>query len=221
MKWTLLMRFAGPMQSWGTRSRFGYRDTEVAPSKSGVVGLLAAALGRKRAESVTDLASLRLGVREDQPGIIQSDYHTALHAVRADGSANKASVLSQRVYLADAKFLVGVESSDRAHLEELYQALQNPHWPLSLGRRAFAPSEPVALRPPNDADPLVSNALEDALVQYPALIEPEADATVRYFIEDPAGEYTWFDQPTDNFQDRTFTTRTVRVVAAKWGEQWY
>ena len=43
---TLLLRLAGPMQSWGTASKFRERDTGREPSKSGVVGLLAAALGR-------------------------------------------------------------------------------------------------------------------------------------------------------------------------------
>ena len=32
---TLLMRLAGPMQSWGTQSRFTVRDTGREPSKSG------------------------------------------------------------------------------------------------------------------------------------------------------------------------------------------
>ena len=50
----LLMRLAGPMQSWGTRSRFGNRDTGLEPSRSGVIGLLCAALGRPRAEPLDD-----------------------------------------------------------------------------------------------------------------------------------------------------------------------
>ena len=60
---TLLIRLAGPMQSWGTQGRFDVRDTEREPSKSGVVGLLCAALGRDRSEPLDDLASLRMGVR--------------------------------------------------------------------------------------------------------------------------------------------------------------
>jgi CRISPR system Cascade subunit CasD len=36
----LLLRLAGPMQAWGTQSRFVNRDTELEPSKSGVIGLL-------------------------------------------------------------------------------------------------------------------------------------------------------------------------------------
>src|SRR3990172_4719032 len=45
---TLLLRLVGPMQSWGTTSRFDQRDTGKEPSKSGVIGLLAAALGIDR-----------------------------------------------------------------------------------------------------------------------------------------------------------------------------
>ena len=44
----LLLRLSGPMQSWGIQSQFPDRDTGMEPSKSGVVGLLCAALGRGR-----------------------------------------------------------------------------------------------------------------------------------------------------------------------------
>ena len=47
---TLLLRLAGPMQSWGTQSRFTIRDSGLEPSKSGVIGLLCAALGKPRTE---------------------------------------------------------------------------------------------------------------------------------------------------------------------------
>ena len=48
----LLLRLAAPMQSWGTDdSKYETRKTEREPSKSGVIGMLAAALGYKRDES--------------------------------------------------------------------------------------------------------------------------------------------------------------------------
>ena len=47
---TLLLRFAAPLQAWGIDSKFETRNTEREPSKSGVIGLLAAALGYKRTE---------------------------------------------------------------------------------------------------------------------------------------------------------------------------
>ncbi len=74
---TLLLRLAAPLQSWGVASKFDTRDTAREPTKSGVIGLLAAALGRSRTESLDDLKELRFGVRIDQPGTFLRDFHTA------------------------------------------------------------------------------------------------------------------------------------------------
>lgn len=157
---TLLLRLAGPMQSWGTQSRFTVRDTGQEPSQSGVIGLLCAALGKPREEKPGDrptlesLARLRMGVRVDFPGAMQMDYHTAGGAhrrgekygvVKADGSPGEA-VISHRYYLADADFLVGLESDDDALLAELHRALAQPVWQLCLGRKAFVPGIPVFMR---------------------------------------------------------------------------
>ena len=70
---TLLLRLSGPLQSWGVQSRFSIRDTGLEPSKSGVVGLLCAALGRPRSAPVDDLAALQMGVRVDQQGHLTYD----------------------------------------------------------------------------------------------------------------------------------------------------
>ena len=51
----LLLRLAGPMQAWGVKSRFTVRSTELAPTKSGVIGMLAAATGRRRTDPIEDL----------------------------------------------------------------------------------------------------------------------------------------------------------------------
>ena len=45
---TILLKFAGPMQSWGTDSHFETRHTDLYPSKSAVIGLIGAALGIRR-----------------------------------------------------------------------------------------------------------------------------------------------------------------------------
>ena len=94
----LLMRLSGPMQAWGVQSRFGVRDTTREPSKSGVVGLLAAALGRPRDAAIDDLAALRMGVRVDREGTLLRDYHTAQEVYRAKGGI-KPTELSTRYYL--------------------------------------------------------------------------------------------------------------------------
>ncbi|MDE5757234.1 MAG: type I-E CRISPR-associated protein Cas5/CasD, partial [Allobaculum sp.] len=98
---TLLLRLAGPLQSWGTDSRFETRRTEKMPTKSGVIGMIASALGRNREENVFDLNELQFGVRIDQPGTIITDFHTA----KKD---SKTSYITKRYYLSDAVFLVGL-----------------------------------------------------------------------------------------------------------------
>lgn len=136
---TLLLRLAGPIQSWGSSSRFVRRTTDHQPTKSGVMGLLAAALGRRRTDSIEDLLGLRFGVRLDQPGRIIRDFQTAR---TLDGAASMP--LSYRYYLSDAAFLAAVEA-DRSLLETLDQALRFPSFPLYLGRRSCPPAGPVTL----------------------------------------------------------------------------
>lgn len=194
---TLLLRLAGPMQSWGTRSRFAYeREAGREPSKSGVVGLLAAALGRPREAPVDDLAALTMGVRIDALGSVQVDYHTVGGTNRKGDSYGVATVgggsrtaVTHRYYLADARFLVGLESDDHAFLEMLDAALDAPHWPLSLGRRAFAPSEPIRLPDvPPWAPGLRPGSVEDVLRDY---IEPPQDNAA------PAVQHRDHDQSDD------------------------
>lgn len=134
---TLLIELAGPQQAWGSRSRFATRATELAPTKSGVVGLLAAALGMERAEPLDRFDGIRFGVRVDQPGSLERDFQTTRSL---DGS--NAFPLSQRYYLADAVFLAGVEAAHE-ELVAYRDALARPYFPLYLGRRAFPPSIPA------------------------------------------------------------------------------
>ena len=71
-----MLRLAGPLQSWGGHSQFNRRDTSSEPTKSGILGLLAAAQGRRRQDPIEDLLTLRLGVRTDPAGSLLRDYHT-------------------------------------------------------------------------------------------------------------------------------------------------
>ncbi|EPH04076.1 CRISPR-associated protein cas5/casd, subtype I-e [Propionibacterium sp. oral taxon 192 str. F0372] len=135
----LLLRLAGPMQAWGVKSRFTVRGTELAPSKSGILGMLAAAIGRRRTDPIEDLLQLGFGVRKDQPGNVIRDFHTARSL---DGKVSMP--LSERYYLADAVFLAGVEG-DTSLLEGIHEALGNPAFPLYLGRRSCPPTHPVSL----------------------------------------------------------------------------
>jgi CRISPR system Cascade subunit CasD len=134
---TLLLRLAGPLQAWGCDSKFETRRTGKEPSKSGVIGLLAAALGRRRDASLDDLARLRFGVRVDHEGELLRDFHTARSV--------KQNYVTYRYYLADATFVVGLESDDEKFLEQLRQALLHPAFPLFLGRRSCVPVLPLVL----------------------------------------------------------------------------
>jgi CRISPR system Cascade subunit CasD len=164
MNGVLLIACVGPMQSWGTRSRFQERDTEREPSKSGIVGMLCAALGRDREEPIEDLAGLTMGVRVDREGIIAKDFQTAQDVAIASGGSPKC-LISNRYFLADATFLVGLEG-EMLLLEKLHAALANPKWPIFLGRKSYVSSAPSCL-----TDGLVENGnLRNALTEYPLLI---------------------------------------------------
>jgi len=164
MNSVLLIRCVGPMQSWGTRSRFQERDTEREPSKSGVIGILCAALGRDRSEPVDDLAALRMGIRVDREGKLEKDFQTAQDVAVAGGNTTQ-DLLSNRYYLADAAFLVGFEGPAEL-LKSLHSALARPVWPLFLGRKSYVPSESLFL-----ADGLQGNvSLHDALTCFRFLI---------------------------------------------------
>lgn len=129
---TLLLKMSGPLQSWGTQSRFRRRDAGHEPSKSGVLGMVAAALGRSRNEPVDDLVSLKFAVRTDASGTLIRDYQTAKNWAK---NPKGAVSLSTRMYLSDAVFVVALEG-EREQLEIIESALKKPAYPLYLGRRA-------------------------------------------------------------------------------------
>lgn len=126
------------MQSWGVKGKFTSRTTEMHPTKSGIVGLLAAAQGRRRTDPIDDLATLRMGVRVEQPGRLMRDFQTATRP-------GVTAPLSYRYYLSDAVFLAAIEGQD-AFMTNLRDALSSPTFPLFLGRRAFPPSLPLELK---------------------------------------------------------------------------
>lgn len=136
---TLLLRLAAPLQSWGDESNFDTRRTQKFPTKSGVIGMLAAALGRSRTEDLSDLSALKFGVRIDCGGEVIVDFHTA------KSPKNKDPYITRREYLSDAVFVVGLESEDRDFLEEIRCALNSPVYPLFLGRRSCPPTLPLVL----------------------------------------------------------------------------
>ncbi len=220
----LLVRLSAPMQSWGVMSRFSRRDTGKEPSKSGVIGLLCAALGISRDEAHTDnpffdeLKNLKMGVCVVREGILQSDYHTAQNIAKADGGT-KDTELSTRFYLADADFVVGLEGDNFETLETVQKALQKPKWQLFLGRKAFALDFPVYFREgvittdKSLEEYLKGDELDKILQGYDNEFGNkrfDVSPRKRLIIEDKDGSETRQDVPL-SFAGRRFTNRRVRT----------
>ncbi|MFF0721834.1 type I-E CRISPR-associated protein Cas5/CasD [Micromonospora sp. NPDC049903] len=160
---SLVLRLAGPLQSWGGRGEFNRRDTLDEPTKSGILGLLAAAQGLRRQDPIENLLTLALGVRTDQPGSLLRDYHTVSDplgrpllsaSVNAKGrqkltSPPKYTHVTQRFYLQDAVFVAAIGGPPDL-LRTLADALRRPAFPLALGRRSCPPALPLLLQQEED-----------------------------------------------------------------------
>ncbi|MFD8784440.1 type I-E CRISPR-associated protein Cas5/CasD [Kitasatospora sp. NPDC059599] len=232
----LVLRLAGPLQSWGDRSAFNRRDTRPQPTKSGVVGLLAAAAGRPREADITDLVGLRLGVRVDQPGMLLRDYHTVSDyrgrplpqaGVNAKGvqkptSPAKDTHVTHRYYLQDAVFLAALQGP-AGLIATLAEAVRRPAFPLALGRRSCVPTQPIALgtvRHANLEDVLASEPWQAGVVAMNAYRRraqrgPEPFSPHRIDLaatfDDPSGDDTLQDVPRSFApRERGFTTRRIR-----------
>lgn len=155
----LLLRLAGPMQSWGEHSTFSERDTCAYPTRSGLIGLFASALGRRRGEPIDDLGALEFTVRVDRPGHMMEDFHTvgggrppSRTVITAEGkrkSHSTATIVSRRQYLADAVFVVAVTGVTET-VGAVASALARPTWAPYLGRRSCPAEPPLLLKWPAD-----------------------------------------------------------------------
>lgn len=195
----MLLWLEGPMQSWGTRSRWDVRDTGLEPTKSGVIGLLGAAMGLERGNRrLEELdATLRFGVRVDQPGVIATDYHTVTgyHRTAAGGFKHSegtattlktalehgpATIVSPRDYLHDAIFLVALKGPVEL-TSEVRSRLMNPIWPLFLGRKSCPPTRPLLeLKSGQYPD------IDTALSQHPRG-SARQEGLLAAYVEDPEG----------------------------------
>lgn len=211
----LLLKLAGPLQSWGSSSRFNRRATQKEPTKSGVIGMLAAAQGRAREDSITDLLKLSFAVRADQPGTIVSDLQTEHSTAYQERNGVKLQMpLSHRYYISDAKFVVAIGSSDSELIGSLASALRTPKWPLFLGRRSCPPDFPIVLKLRPDTD-----SVRKALAEEPwhaaawfrrKLTAPDAALEAVGDAEEGEGGYSQMDLPvTFNPQHREYETRSI------------
>lgn len=161
---TLFLRLEGPLQAWGDQqAKFVVRRTTEAPTKSGVIGMLCAALGVSRPEAadkwLPKLSALRMGVRIDSPGIRWWDYHTVGAGMKmrtAEGRTKSDTMLTRREYLCDASFLVALQD-EASLIAELEDAMKTPRWTLYLGRKSCIPSRPLLEHPAGEFPNLLSS----------------------------------------------------------------
>lgn len=181
----LLLRLEGPLQAWSAQGKLGVRDTEREPTKSGVIGLVAAAMGIARGDddALAALAALRMAVRVDRAGTLLHDYHTA-----GGGSFRGSSytvfdtsdcVPTHRYYLQNASFVAALEG-DASLIAHIAGALTAPRYPLFLGRRSCPPSV-VPLMHVADGD------LRTALADAPLAEDPD-EPPYRLVIEAEGSE---------------------------------
>lgn len=193
----LVLRLEGPMQSWGLRARWDYRDTGTEPSKSGIVGLIGCALGYKRGDKRLENEldeSFTIAIREEIAGIEMIDFQTVKgDHLKAKGGQQAKTIVSPRAYLHDASFLAFVQGPKKL-LEKCAHALHNPRWPIYLGRRSCPPTRPVL-----EAVTTEYSSLEDAVRKYPwdthlhlinkkwrwSKLRRKKPEKLRYIIEDP------------------------------------
>jgi len=206
----LILRLQGVMQSWGGHTYEDYRPSMIFPTRSALVGLLAACLGIERIDSKKQKAlseSFRYAVRSDEmryPIRKLTDFHTVLEARKADGSVNKNPVVSRREYLCDASFTVALHLTEKPAftMDDLIIAVRKPVYTPFLGRRSC----PLSV-------PLFHSRIEgvsflDALDK----VEPYRGTVYSEDAEGSINRYVVRDVPLCNGR-RQFVNRTVYIHA--------
>lgn len=163
----ILMWLEGPLQSWGYDSRYGRRETLAFPTKSGVMGIVCAALGAggEQTQLLASFSELDMQVLAfpptdkrkqtvNTPALLQDfqmvgsgydsedPWQNLLIPKTAEGkkAVGGGTKMTFRYYLQDMAFAVLLELPE-ANVAVIAQALQSPVWDLSLGRKCCVPTE--------------------------------------------------------------------------------
>ncbi|MCX6992063.1 MAG: type I-E CRISPR-associated protein Cas5/CasD [Kiritimatiellaeota bacterium] len=211
----LAMMLDAPLQSWGFASRFQRRTTALHPTRSGILGMVCAALGVPKGsntekEWLAQLESVRLmvlaiqrlpeGCRQPLDIRRLEDYHTVSGTRRASGAISGDAVISHRQYLLDAKFGV-ILAGPHSTLKPVAEALRNPRWGVWFGRKNCIPAAPIVrglMATPQEA--LAALGLDGRKTDEFARVEETAS-----FAD---GTDTLMDVPV-NFQTREFKPRRI------------
>jgi CRISPR system Cascade subunit CasD len=210
-----------PLQSWGVSSRFQRRGTESAPSKSGVLGLIAAAMGIDKhgpdeSERLAPLSACRFSVfplatgENTAPVLRLEDFHTVgggydrddpvdkLRIARKASGGVSTTIVTRRFYLEQARFAALIEG-DSGILQKAAAALEDPVWGVWFGRKCCLPAAPLL--------PTLASSISKAL---DALLQKTGSRIVGEGRIEQDGDGAWHhpDQPV-SFGRREFISRPL------------
>ena len=222
-----------PLQSWGFDSCFERRTTGLFPTKSGVVGLICAAMGlakgsAEEAATLPKLAKLKLTAWQfprstKSKGNLKierlEDFHTVEGTRKADGKKNSNPVITRREYLQEARF--GLElSGEEALLQSIAEALSNPKWGVWFGRKNCVPSAPIQIGGPFADQERCWKAILKA-TGFEDEVSSEQFTRVEEVDDFAEGTDSINDQPvsfgtgkTSGLEGREFALRRVKVILA-------
>jgi len=220
----LLLRLDGPLQAWGGVALDTRRPTLGFPTRSGLAGLLASALGwrYRDGEKTTALQdALRFAVRQDRAPVRIDDFQsvdlgretrswTRWGVEKRGGAFATETHLLDKEYLAGASFLVAMTLRENAPvgLDEIEDALKHPARPLFLGRKGCPPALPIL------AARIAASSPYDAL-RYPDLPELPDDPPFTCWYEPGDGP-----DPASQLQMIRVSDRRDFVADRFSGERW-
>ncbi len=219
----LVFQLYGPLVSWGVQAVGEARHSATHPSRSALLGLLAAALGIKRPDTALDqrnreelekkhmlLAdSVGIGIKVISSGSLLKDYHTTqvpphnktsrhLYTRRDELAGEKlTTILSGREYRQDAFYHVAIwlkEKNEKFSLEMLLHALQKPVFTPYLGRKSCPPALPF--------NPVVieSEFLKSALDRYSDFVQ-DKESIGSHLGQKGQIQYFWETCPHSGMQE--------------------
>lgn len=228
----LVFRLYGPLAAWGDIAVGEQRPTTPHPSKSAILGLVAAALGIRRHEDARHQAladGYGYAVRVDAAGVLLRDYHTTqipestsrlkhLRTRRDEtrDRQNLYTILSTRDYRCEGLYTVCLwPRGEAAHAPEtLAEALRCPRLPLYLGRKSCPLALPLLPRC------MRAETFEAALEQYDAGQSDEQRAFLEEMkkeLDIHASDYYWDERaPTELPALHTTPRQDVPLSRRRW-----
>lgn len=238
----LALLLDAPLQSWGFSSRFQRRITGLHPTKSGVIGLISAAMGLAKGSAeertmLPELSKLKMssiaiprqqtnawtGETTELAARRLEDFHTVGGGYdketqrqsiprKASGGPCDNPTVSRRQYLNDARFGV-ILVGDRFVLERAAAALQDPIWGVWLGRKNCIPAELIFRGIFEMRAEAQRNLIGDAPIDQFTRLEEVANLD--------AGTDSYNDQPVSfgtsdsSAEGRDYSVRRVNLVVGR------